>query len=426
MKKIVFTLAGSLLISLTAIQAQNDTTRTNTRTQQSTKMQQQGKQDRYRTDEMVVVKVDDIPMVVTETLKDPKFKGWEQRTVYLDPSTGDYIIEVEGMNGVPTQHRIDKNGKESADLDNQQNRNDQNQYSTQDQNDSQLNKDQQKDSQTQKQDQGQYPPSNSDNSMQQQSNQYVVAEELQVVEVNDVPVAVVEVLKDSKYKGWEKRAVYLDPVTEDYIVEVEKAGEMPHHYRVTRNDNSNQNRMDNNQGNIDQNRKSGQTYPQTTEDPNRYSKQSDANRQNKDDQNKYSTKDRTADQQSKDDQTKYSNRDRTTAQQKESQNKYSTKDRTASQQQKDQDKTSAQDRTKSQQHPSTQYRTEKMTVVRVNDVPVAVTQTLKDPKYKGWEKRTVYRDPATGDYIVEVERVSGGTPKQYRLDKTGKDISDHK
>jgi hypothetical protein len=70
-----------------------------------------------------------------------------------------------------------------------------------------------------------------------------------------------------------------------------------------------------------------------------------------------------------------------------------------------------------------QYRTDEMVVVEVGDLPVSIVEALKNPKYNGWEKRAVFLDPASGEYIVEVER-AGELPHHFRFDREGQDISD--
>lgn len=64
----------------------------------------------------------------------------------------------------------------------------------------------------------------------------------------------------------------------------------------------------------------------------------------------------------------------------------------------------------SQQDQSQTYRTETMTTVQQDALPSELRQTLRDDqRYQGWENATFYRDPATGDYIVQMNSTSTGT-----------------
>ena len=121
MKRPILTLAGSLLLSITIAQAQQDTTQTkqsginaprpaNTQQPQYPQPQypqtqpQQNQtqpnqpatqsQGQYRRDDMVVVPQDQLPESLRETLRGTEYQGWEQSTIYQDPATGEYLLDM--------------------------------------------------------------------------------------------------------------------------------------------------------------------------------------------------------------------------------------------------------------------------------------------------------------------------------------------
>lgn len=118
MKRSILTLAGSLLLSLTIVRAQQDTAQTkrsginaprpaNTQQPQPQYPQTQPRQNQaqpiqpsprlqgqYRRDDMIVVPQDQLPESLRETLRGTPYQGWEQSTIYQDPSTGEYLLDM--------------------------------------------------------------------------------------------------------------------------------------------------------------------------------------------------------------------------------------------------------------------------------------------------------------------------------------------
>jgi hypothetical protein len=120
MKKILLTMTGSLLISLSALYAQSDTARTRiqkpqTPTQPPVQQPQtpsparQG--DQYRTQDMITVPQDQVPSTLRETLQGNQYKGWENSTLYQDRTTGEYSLDINNGTATPRTYRFDKNGK---------------------------------------------------------------------------------------------------------------------------------------------------------------------------------------------------------------------------------------------------------------------------------------------------------------------------
>jgi hypothetical protein len=69
--------------------------------------------DQMPTDDMVVMEVEQYPASLRETLKVPKYKGWENGKVYHNPATGEYLLTIEGTGKdiKPRSYRFDKNGQ---------------------------------------------------------------------------------------------------------------------------------------------------------------------------------------------------------------------------------------------------------------------------------------------------------------------------
>jgi hypothetical protein len=129
MRKIFLTLVGSTMISLCALQAQQETDTTGTASESRTKQRRQYDQTRQQRDQsgqqrdhanqqqsdrnqqgyayegMVIIEKDQIPSSLKQTLQDEKYAGWEKATVYYNTNTGEYLI-------VPRPMSFDRQGKE--------------------------------------------------------------------------------------------------------------------------------------------------------------------------------------------------------------------------------------------------------------------------------------------------------------------------
>jgi hypothetical protein len=135
MKKIIFSIVGSTLISLCALQAQQyDTTGTarqsdqtreqSDRTQQREERPQQREQmgqhqdqarqqqsDRdqnrnaYANEGMVIIEKDELPSSLKQKLEGDKYEGWKNATIYHNTNTGEYVI-------APRAYRFDSQGNE--------------------------------------------------------------------------------------------------------------------------------------------------------------------------------------------------------------------------------------------------------------------------------------------------------------------------
>jgi hypothetical protein len=287
MKKTILTLAASLFIGAAAVMAQ-DTTRTEPQRDQQTQ------QDRYRTEGMVEVQVADLPEAVSQTLKDAKYSGWEEGKVYLDPESGEYLIEIEKDGQASQQFRFDRNGTDVTDRDEQtegqprlqtdpmnqetdstkqegedQYRNDQQQnQSDTTQTDDAANQDVQNlenqnvtesDTTQQVNEQGQteaQTDTTQENQEQAVQEDAAVAEteanytsegkdevghmegHYKVVDAATLPESVTKTLDETMYSGWKNNNVYLDTKTGDYIVQADAdqatPGKEGKYYRISK------------------------------------------------------------------------------------------------------------------------------------------------------------------------------------------------
>lgn len=81
------------------------------------------------------------------------------------------------------------------------------------------------------------------------------------------------------------------------------------------------------------------------------------------------------------------------------------------------------DQQRDQKTQQDRYRTEGMVEVQEADLPEAVVTTLEGSQYEGWRDGKVYLDPESGEYIVVLEK-SGEASREFRLDRSGTDVTD--
>lgn len=127
MKKIILSMAGLLLLGVAVTQAQ-DSTRTNTKQQQpqtypqpttpkttvpqtttpqstqppAQQPQTLPSQSQYRPNDMVIIPQDKLPESLRTTLRGNEYQGWEKSKIYQDPSTGEYLLEMETTTIAPS------------------------------------------------------------------------------------------------------------------------------------------------------------------------------------------------------------------------------------------------------------------------------------------------------------------------------------
>jgi hypothetical protein len=132
MKKIWLTFAGSCLIALATVNAQerSDTTQTQQpssgyRTESGTQSEtgtingKSGTQGQYSTEwsdqDRETVSREDLPSGLLKTLESDEYKGWENATIYRNKVSDDYMLIIQD-NGTAKTFYFDKEGKSHSDL----------------------------------------------------------------------------------------------------------------------------------------------------------------------------------------------------------------------------------------------------------------------------------------------------------------------
>jgi len=304
MKRTILTIVGSMLISLCAVQAQQreaDTlgtaSKSRTRDQQRTQSENERQrersrmnrdeawqqrsdrsmtQDSYAHEGMVIIDKNEIPSSLKETLKEEKYAGWENATIYHNTNTGEYVI-------APRAYRFDKQGQEidMPDANTYGNRQGRpSRYSPGQPGNAGDQREGQRTSQEQARDQmGEIPtsatedaPANEtdqasqqsyDNQSSQNQQQSTASESQQAdrqqpsagyrterenepgagtqtqpgqsgreqyntegmveVQAEQIPASLRRTLRESKYKGWEENGtLYQDPATSEYVLVMDK------------------------------------------------------------------------------------------------------------------------------------------------------------------------------------------------------------
>lgn len=130
MKTVIISVASSILLGVTIANAQQDTTNTGINTPRPANTQQpqypqpqypqpqypqpqQNQQDpqrpaQFRRDDMIVIPQDQLPESLRETLRGTSYKGWEQSTIYQDPTTGEYLLDLR-TTGTPATNNTNSN-----------------------------------------------------------------------------------------------------------------------------------------------------------------------------------------------------------------------------------------------------------------------------------------------------------------------------
>lgn len=81
------------------------------------------------------------------------------------------------------------------------------------------------------------------------------------------------------------------------------------------------------------------------------------------------------------------------------------------------------DTTSTSVQPSESYL-KGMTIIKSNELPSSLRNTLGAPEYKGWENVPIYRNESNDQYIIEMrDKDQKLTP--YRFDANGKIIKDN-
>lgn len=115
MKWTMVCIVCSLLLSLNAVKAQQDTSLNQQRVQQPTPPPQKttpARQiDQYRQQDRVLVPQDQLPVQMRETLRGNQYQGWENSEIYQDRTTGEYSLDITNPTQSKRTYRFDKNGR---------------------------------------------------------------------------------------------------------------------------------------------------------------------------------------------------------------------------------------------------------------------------------------------------------------------------
>ena len=349
MKKTILTVAASLFFGAAVVFAQ-DTTRTEQQRDQQTQT------DRYRTEGMVEVQQADLPEAVSQTLKDTKYSGWEEGKIYLDPESGEYLLEIE-KDGQAAQHfRFDRNGTDVTDRDAQ----------GQDQQNQQQGEQREGD-----QNQQQTDPMNqeTDTTSQQGEDQNQYNNQQQNDQENQDDDAAVQ--SDTTQTD--------DAVNQDQNQDQNQEQSS----NVTEGDSTQMNQESDTNVQGQEGQREDETVSEDSEKTNEGAVSEDASQRTEEDAN-------------------YKKEDKATG---------------AGENESAATSTGAKKEVGSMEG---HYK-----VIDQSELPQEVVSTLNDEVYGGWKDNTVYVDTKTGDYIVQAKG-EGKAGMYYRISKDGKDISKHR
>lgn len=257
MKKIIFTIVGSMMIGLGAVQAQQTDT-TGAASDRNWKQQSEGNVQSSDPQALVIIDVQEVPSNIKQKLdEDDKYEGWEKATVYHNTITGDYIIvpqpfsfdsqgnekEMSDMGQSFGYHTPDQSGDQRTNQSNDQRGqySQQNQYSqqsddpsAQEQAQSQMGEIPTTAPQPGEQDTSAYSDqSTADRQQSDRSSQsyrvgdmeYNIADMIEV-ETDDIPSALRTTLEKSEYEGWEENGtLYRNPSTSEFVLIMDKTND---------------------------------------------------------------------------------------------------------------------------------------------------------------------------------------------------------
>jgi hypothetical protein len=426
MKKIILTVAGSMLIALATVNAQekSDTTRTKessseyrkstdkesgTQSETSTIQGKSGTQGQYswRDEDRESITREDLPSGLITTLESDEYKGWESATIYRNKTTSDYMLVMQENGEVKTLY-FDKEGKAMTSGDQSGTSG---QYGNETDSTSQ---DQSSMSQSGGNTTGTSGnmPDNSSAAMQSQgaygtSDQWR-DEDRVTISSSEIPSSLRMTLGDDQYKGWENSSIYRNRTSNDYMLELkndnpnsttvyyfDKEGKPKHYYGTSSYRDSHDGQKTSSYPQDQQN--SSSTTGQRSKT---YGDQSSTTGDQSDTQSTTSGAIGTS-------QVGDDNDAAGDAEQDATLNRASTQSDKGTQWQ-----------STDQQQPSTQWRTEDRVMVTSSEIPASLRVTLADDQYKGWENSTIYRNRTTNDYMIEIR--DGSDSKVYYFDKDGK------
>jgi hypothetical protein len=253
--------------------------------------------------------------------------------------------------------------------------------------------------------------------------------ELVIIQSSEVPASLRTTLQDQKYSGWENAIIYHNKTTGEYLIS-------PRPYRFDsqgkemKYDGAGQYGQSQYGNQSDRNRQ-GQTGTERGDQTGSGTEQQDANRQSGQSgtsgttttsERQQGTSGTTGTQQGT------SSTSGTSGTQQGTTETQSGSDASSTQQ-------SDRYRTEGNQSSQDQISTEGMTEVESDQYPESLRTTLRGSQYQGWERGKMYRDDATGQYVLIMDgsNSNSGTSgsgttsttktTHYRFDRNGKAIS---
>jgi hypothetical protein len=209
MKRSILLLAGSLLISLTAVNAQQQSDTTGNQggkrsADPSTEYRQQDPSTmEWRNEDREIVTRENVPPSLMQTLNSDRYQGWENATIYRNRQTDEYMLIIND-DGEPRTFYFDNTGQALNE------RSDEN-----------------------GQDSSRVSGSASVGMETQTQNQPSVQwrnEDRVVVRTNEIPESLKVTLNGDQYKGWENSTIYRNRSTNEYMIEIRDGSTTRTHY----------------------------------------------------------------------------------------------------------------------------------------------------------------------------------------------------
>lgn len=470
MKKILLTVAGSVLVAFATVQAQerSDTTRSTsdtTRTDEPsseyrrTESGMQGETgtlegrsgtqgQTWRDEDRVSVTTDELPDDLLKTLESDEYTGWENATIYRHKTSNEFMLVLQDNGEVKTFY-FDAQGKALQSNDGME--------------------------------QGNAMDQQTSEGGQVRSDQYTAHdpqwrdEDKVTITASQIPPAMLITLGDPKYKGWDKSKVYRNKSTGEYMIEI-KDGTTT---RVWYFDKSGKGISSGSQHTPDQ---SG-AYPDDQMKQQRTDYRTGQGREGEMEETEspvqtqqppqWKTEDRVVVEMGKvpaslratlSGDERYKGWEKSTIYRNRSSNEYmieirdgstsntyyfdsegqaksdyDSDDQSSYRKDDSDDKDDADDNDGGRSgYSSTEeriptgaktqgttgnyktWRDEDKVIVSTGEIPVHLRTTLSDKKYEGWEKSSIYRNRSTNEYLVEIR--NGDEVRTYYFDKDGKAI----
>jgi hypothetical protein len=239
------------------------------------------------------------------------------------------------------------------------------------------------------------------------------ANDVEILQNDQIPAALKESLQDEKYAGWENAIIYHNKKTGEYLVSprahrfdsegnpIDYPGAKPSKKTMKSSDMSQRDRTSSQQRSQSQ---SGNDQSGGRRDSTSVSGEQSSSPTQQDTAMQSSQAQSATDQGRQ--QSTSGRMQQDTASEKSSQGQYGNADRYRT------------------EGSTTDMAMEGMVMVQPSEIPVALKETLNDDQYKGWETGKLYRHESTDEYVLVMDEKTAGEGQQtYRFDKDGKMIN---